>query len=252
MCRHRRDKDELRKGPDVAYRKLLLYISENGELVLCPHTGAQAGTNDWQASKTLVASGLESVVLAAADMSQSASCAYLVDAGGELTLLSLSDSRPTEIIIRSLEGARHVFAGDGRIIYVIDAAGDLQWYRWNYTPNGYVVEGPRKVGWGWAGVRAVCSGSNGRLYSVTPDGTLNWYHHKGSADGTFDWVGPVAVGSGWSGVRLMTHGDNGIIYAAMEDGELRWFRHLGALTGQAEWLGANVVGSGWYIARLMM
>lgn len=83
------------------------------------------------------------------------------------------------------------------------------------------------------------------LYTITPDGTLNWYRNTGRSRLTREWDGPKPVGSGWGGFRTVFGGGDGVIYAITTDGKLMWYFHDGRNQGQFQWQGGKEVGTGW-------
>jgi len=83
------------------------------------------------------------------------------------------------------------------------------------------------------------------IYGIQNDGTLQWYRHDGSADGSFAWTGPNKVGDGWQSFKSVFAGGDGIIYGIQNDGALQWYRHDGRANGTYVWTGPNKVGDGW-------
>ncbi|SOD92178.1 tachylectin-related carbohydrate-binding protein [Spirosoma fluviale] len=83
------------------------------------------------------------------------------------------------------------------------------------------------------------------LYTITPEGTLNWYRNTGRARLAREWEGPKAVGSGWGGFKTVFGGGDGVLYAIAPDGKLMWYFHDGRNQGQFQWQGGKEVGTGW-------
>jgi hypothetical protein len=133
------------------------------------------------------------------------------------------------------------------VLYAVGADGDVRWYR---SSDGKTLEGPRIVANGWSGFSRVFGDSAGTIYTITPDGSLNWYHHGGFADGggpadAGEWSGPKPAGQGWESFTKVFPGGEGVIYAIARDGTLVWYRHRGSQDGSAAWEGPKTVGNGW-------
>ena len=124
--------------------------------------------------------------------------------------------------------------GTGGVIYTIDTAGNLRWYRHNGYATGAGEEaasawsGGTIVGTGWNSFTKVFPGENGEIYTVTTKGELLEYFHLGWQDGSTQWAGPRRVrASGWAGYSQIASGIDGVIYAVTPAGELIWFKHTG-------------------------
>jgi len=151
---------------------------------------------------------------------------------------------------------KHVFSGGNGIIYAVNDAGNLLWYRhlgfvdgtdtWQTTPDpkGFIGEG-----WNF---KHVFSGGNGIIYAVNHAGNLLWYRHLGFADGTDTWQTTPdpkgCIGEGWNFKHVFS-GGNGITYAVNDAGNLLWYRHLGFADGTDRWLTTpepkGFIGEGW-------
>lgn len=127
-------------------------------------------------------------------------------------------------------------------VYAIDRSGDLYWYRKDSGAAEW--QGPKKVGGGWGGFRAVIPAAGNSIYGLAEDGHLYWYRHDGFNDGAYAWTGPTDVGNGWTYSHIFSGGD-GIVYAIRDDGTLVWNRNAGYANGSNAWSPARVVGSGW-------
>jgi hypothetical protein len=61
----------------------------------------------------------------------------------------------------------HVFAGSDGVIYAIDTAGDLLWYKHDgYQTGEFSWEGPKVVGHGFGDYTQVMAGPQGVIYAV--------------------------------------------------------------------------------------
>lgn len=146
---------------------------------------------------------------------------------------------------------KQVFSAAGAI-YAIQPDGTLLWDQHNgsATCAAQPWTGPLTVGSGWQNYKQVfpmttSTGSGAVIYAIQSDGTLQWYKHLGSADGSAGWSGPNNVGSGWQNYKQVFSTDDGVIYAVQSDGTLQWFKHLGYAVGDTSWSGPLVIGSGW-------
>jgi hypothetical protein len=134
------------------------------------------------------------------------------------------------------------------VFYVIDRNGDLQWYSdssLSRPGESHVWGGPRKVGNGWGGFTKVFSGGGAAIYGIQPDGTLLWYGHDGTVDGTPRWQAGHQVGHDWNSYTTVFSGGEHVIYGISPDGDLYWYRHDGAATGEDLWTRRQRVGWGW-------
>lgn len=135
------------------------------------------------------------------------------------------------------------------MVYVIDQAANLQWYRnESAAARGGSKDwvGPRRVGTGWGGFTKVFSGGGAAIYAVRPDGDLLWYGHDGHGEGSEEWRAWQQVGSGWQGFRHVFSTGEYVIYGVRPDGEVLWYRHDGGRTGDVSaWAGGITVANGW-------
>ena len=138
-------------------------------------------------------------------------------------------------------------------LYVIDQAGDLQWYRnesANQRGGSKAWIGPKRIGNGWGGYTKVFNGGGSAIYGIKPNGDLMWYGHDGFADGTPRWRGaPNRVGHGWDGFKHVFSGGEYVVYAIQPDGRVFWYRHDGAPSGgdESTWEGKKEIASGWQV-----
>ena len=143
-----------------------------------------------------------------------------------------------------------VFSAGDDVIYAIDGAGKLLWYRISVLANGEVsILGPREVGHGWNGLKAF-SGGKGVLYTITPDGTLRWYRHIKYLTGEGlevpgAWAARQDVGSGWNAYDRVFSDGKGAVYAVTPQGEMFWYHHDGYQTGAKSWTPRRSLGTGW-------
>ena len=149
-------------------------------------------------------------------------------------------------------------AGEG-VVYVIDGAGNLNWYRFTTLANGQTsTQGPRIVSHGWNGLKAF-SGAKGVMYTITPDGTLRWYRHikyltGEGAETPGAWAVRREVGTGWNSFDKVVSNGKGAIYAMTPQGELFWYHHIGYLDGANAWeprtsLGNGLGGTPWLLVQ---
>jgi hypothetical protein len=108
---------------------------------------------------------------------------------------------------RVTTGAKPAVSSIGRVstssglIYTIDQANNLKWYRHDGRGNGsftWASNSGSKVGQGWD-VKQVFSGDNGVIYTIDHANNLMWYCHDGRGDGSFRWASNSGskVGQGW-------------------------------------------------------
>jgi hypothetical protein len=128
-------------------------------------------------------------------------------------------------------------------LYLVNANGDLIWYRQESASS--VWQGPKKVGSGWQNFKQIVPAGGNSLYGITYDGVLKWYRHDGFNDGSVNWKGPIDVKSGWQNYLRVFSGSDGVLYAIQPDGTLHWFRNNAFAQGGAAWQGPIPVGSGW-------
>jgi hypothetical protein len=148
-------------------------------------------------------------------------------------------SYPSGNVIDSGWSFKHVFsaAGSAGILYAIDDANQLKWFRHDGRVDGqsrWASGHGNVVGTGWDFTQ-VFGADNGVIYGITPyipehtgsptetgdaityasGGELKWYRHDGRNDGSFTW-GPGSgntVGTGWNSFKQAFSGGDGVIYA---------------------------------------
>ncbi|MEA2231954.1 MAG: hypothetical protein QOD83_1770 [Solirubrobacteraceae bacterium] len=132
------------------------------------------------------------------------------------------------------------------VIYAVNQAGELMWYRHGGREDGSLGwSGSKKVGAGWGRFTNVFSGGSGVIYAIEPNGDLIWYRHAGRADGSMSWGATKKVGAGWGSFKGVFSGGHGVIYAIQANGDLIWYRHAGFEDGTWSWLPTRKVGAGW-------
>lgn len=141
---------------------------------------------------------------------------------------------------------RSVFAGSNGVIYAVDNAGRLLWYRHNGFKDGRGLEspgawsGPRTVGTGWQGFKETFGAGNGLIYGIGPTGNLFWMRHNTHKAGTGSLA--LKLGSGASGVQQAATRPPLTMNQPLSSASGR----IGATTLHAgRWDGPNLVGTGW-------
>jgi hypothetical protein len=121
-----------------------------------------------------------------------------------------------------------LLAGDNGVIYAIDRAGVLWFYKHltqDQNPVWANSGNARQIGSGWNAYKRVFSGHNGVLFAIGHDGTL-YYNRDLAQDGTSNWqfgAGGLTIGSGWDQFHHVFSTGNGNIYAVAENGTLRFY-----------------------------
>jgi hypothetical protein len=249
-------------APVIIYGIVQDGLPTAGNLLWYLHLGAADGTDLWKTAAAPIAahwefkqafSGGQGVIYAVAQDGSLQWFRHLGAAQGTPGLVTSSDPKG---YIGEGWNFQHVFSGGNGIIYAVNAAGNLLWYRhlgfeygtdkWQTTPDkkGYIGEG-----WNF---QHVFSGGNGIIYAVNGAGNLLWYRHLGFEDGTDKWqTTPETkgyIGEGWNFQHVFS-GGNGIIYAVNAAGNLLWYRHLGFEDGTDRWQTTSekkgYVGEGW-------
>ncbi len=101
--------------------------------------------------------------------------------------------------------------------------------------------------------RMVFGDGNSNIYGIEKNGTLKFYKHSGSANGTWSWSKEgLVVGTGWDVFNHVFTGGSGVIYAVDGLGQLRWYKHLDQVNGSATWHSASgsIVGTGWHFNQI--
>ena len=256
-------------------------VGANGNLEYRRHDGAEKGLPQWQAAVPL-GSGFGSFT---AVFTGGKNIIYAINNQGDLLWyrhnsaydLPVNRRRQTALsgpilVSKGWQAYRNVFSGGDGVIYAIDQAGNLLWYKHKQyaepvemptsAGSGMVGAGlrlnwakswesltPKTVGRGWGEFSHVFPGGDGIIYAVTADGKLLRYRHVTYLDGRGiespgAWEGPVNINSGWGGYQHFFSRGDGIIYAVSADGELFWFKDGVPRSG-----GQPAVGRSWYGPR---
>jgi hypothetical protein len=72
------------------------------------------------------------------------------------------------------------------------------------------------------------------IYTVSKEGYLTWYKHKGYASGSTDWLNGKNVNINFNARQIFAAG-GGIIYLMDQAGNLYWYKHLGYANGEKIW-----------------
>jgi N,N-dimethylformamidase len=139
--------------------------------------------------------------------------------------------------------------GDG-IIYVVNAAGDLLWYRHMRHSGDAAWDGRSgaMIGNGWGDFVHLVTGGSGVIYAVKPTGELLWYKRTARDASPQNWEpsGGIQIGEGWASFKRVFSGGGGVLYGINAEGKLFWAEHL-AFDGRPLWASdlALQVGEGW-------
>jgi hypothetical protein len=137
---------------------------------------------------------------------------------------------------------------DSPVVYAMDAAGDLFWFRHEgFREGSDRWLGPKKVGNGWTMFDKIVAGEDGVIYGRLPDGRLRWQRHLGHTDGSFSWTDAKFVAKDWQEYTDILAGESGVLYGIKPNGDLIWHRHDGHETGEDDWesVEGHRVGTGW-------
>jgi hypothetical protein len=199
------------KGHPHGADGVIYRVDSQGDLYWYRHLGHATGSPDWHGG-TKVGSGWQVARLAFA---AGDGVIYLLHKNGDLLWyrhLGYGDgsatwaNNGTGAKVGAGWGAlRAAFAGGNGIIYAIDRAGDLFWYRHDGHANGTFVWANggtgAKVGNGWTVAADTFSGGDGIIYAMKRDGNLYWYNNTGFATGAGTWTPPGTgqlIGTGWA------------------------------------------------------
>lgn len=151
-------------------------------------------------------------------------------------------------------GHRYLTSNGNGVIYGIDGAGILRYYRHSGfgdgSPTWNTGAGGVPIGSGWADVKAFFADDNDVLYSVSPNGDLRWWKDLDHAGHWHPNSGAV-IGTGWGGFKHLFSGANGVIYGVDRGGNLRWHKDLlrdGTSRPNGHgWAtnGGSIIGTGW-------
>jgi hypothetical protein len=139
---------------------------------------------------------------------------------------------------------RHLFPGDGNVIYAVDQDGRLLRYVDASQTGGGDVSAPQIVGQGgWQQFKFLFSGAGNVIYAVDQAGRLLRYIDA-SQTGGGDVSSPQVVGQGgWLDFVFLFPGDGNVIYAVDQQGRL--LRYVDASqTGGGDVSSPQVIGQG--------
>lgn len=139
-----------------------------------------------------------------------------------------------------------VRADEFNILYAVAQNGDLIWRRHQMalargskSVEKHGWKQPSQVGTGWAsGFREILPGGTNTIYAIEDGGTVRWYKHNGSLNGTHEWQGPVNVQTGWNTFKHVVAMGQGVFYAVLPSGDLLWLKHN-------EWQNPKPGNKGW-------
>jgi Tachylectin len=101
-------------------------------------------------------------------------------------------------------GFTQIFAGGDGIIYAVDSAGDLWWYRHLEPTAGSAswaaAGGGSMIGTGWSQFTQFGSMGGGIIFARDASGGLWWYRHADPLGGSDTWAdggGRIGEGTGW-------------------------------------------------------
>ncbi|HET7230886.1 MAG TPA: tachylectin-related carbohydrate-binding protein [Longimicrobium sp.] len=193
----------------VVYR-----VDSRGDLYWYRHVGHATGSSEWVQGRK-VGNGWQNARLGFAAGNGEV---YLVAANGDLYwyrhlgyrtgTAEWANGGTGRKVGVGWGNARFVFAGGGGVIYMIDRAGDLYWYRHTGHGDGtfaWTSNHGMKVGNGWNEAVSAFSGGDGLIYALKRDGNLYWYNHTGFGTGAATWGAGTGnrIGTGWeSMVRI--------------------------------------------------
>jgi hypothetical protein len=146
----------------------------------------------------------------------------------------------------------YVFPGGEGIIYAVDTAGNLIWYKHEGWREGKDDVGTRaKIGsLGWNNYLKIFSGGEGIIYAIDNAGDLIWYDHDTWRDGSTEAKDRKIVGKkGWKKFLSVFPGGQGVVYVIEEHGNLLWYKHLAWRSGgtdPSDWdaESAKIIGHG--------
>lgn len=181
---------------------------------------------------------------------------YHVDALAQLRRWSYASpldgsSAWTQQLLGTGWGGLNVVAGGSGVLYAIDAAGNLRWYKDNGFTGGAAAWDPASgsvIGTGWGGFSTVVSGGQGVIYAVDASGNLRWYRYLGSGSPSWAPTSGALIGTGWNAPTKIVAGGSGVIYTVDASGALSWYLHQDPQSGAATWANAGAarqIGSGW-------
>lgn len=253
---------------------VLYAIQADGALLWYQHTGWTNGTQAWSPGSSLViGNGWHqfTTVLANSDGQ-----IYALRPDGTLLWYRYILSNSTtgagswaagsgSVIGNGFNRFARIFGGWGGVIYGLDAAGDMYWYRYaagNGT-NSWGANTGALIGSGWNEFPWLMADPNGVIYGVQQGGNLDWWRYSvpNVNTGVGTWANggtAITIGNGWGdvGQKVAWSNTSGVIYAVVldtaqvpkTDNLLTWFRLQNSETvdssGVAWYNGANAVTVG--------
>jgi N,N-dimethylformamidase len=253
---------------------VLYAIQADGALLWYQHTGWANGTQVWSPGSSLViGSGWHqfTTVLANSDGQ-----IYALRPDGTLLWYRYILSNSTtgagswaagsgSVIGNGFNRFARIFGGWGGVVYGLDAAGDMYWYRYaagNGT-NAWGANTGALIGSGWNEYPWLMADPDGVIYGVQQGGNLNWWRYNvpNVNTGIGAWANggsAITIGNGWGdvGQKVAWSNTSGAIYAVVldtaqvpkTDNLLTWFRLQNSETvdssGVAWYNGANAVTVG--------
>ncbi len=260
----------------------------SGELVWNKHLGWRTGANNWANS------GVGKVISPSTPdpinwnrfkhiFTSNSGVIYAVENNGDLLWFRHGDviggnNTWTSPIIRipadpvkltpNLSRFTHIFGGVDGVIYALDRASRLNWYRheeWTKGKDIWRQLEPHVIGHSWRsnvrnGEHVFSCGQV--IYKTTRDGYLLWHEHHFPSSGASDWtsqsesdykfaldlnpIGRVMYDTTHYGVS-----DNGVMYSIMSSGDLFWDKHLSYLTGQNLWANGVRIADDWADTKML-
>lgn len=177
---------------------------------------------------------------------------YVVDGAGDLWLVRVDLFGAADAGTKIAEGwgaVRAFAAGGDGVLYTVDDAGAVRWWRHFDGEEGEVLwdeASGRVILDDLGGFAHLASGGDGVLYTVDAAGDVRWFLHLDPDDGDAEWAegSGAVIARGWQLEALTSAGD-GLLYGVGSDGEVRAWRHADPVGGAAEW----AAGSGRVVAR---
>jgi hypothetical protein len=156
---------------------------------------------------------------------------YVVDAAGDLW--RTRSGMATKIAEGWGEHRVVLAAGEG-VLYTVDAAGALHWWRHFDSDEGELLwdeQSGRAIADGFDRFTQIVSGGDGVIYTADAEGQLRWYLHLDPDDGEAEWAeGSGQVIASDFAFDAITSAGDGVLYGA-KNGEVRMFRHLDPVEG---------------------
>ncbi|MFO0557873.1 MAG: tachylectin-related carbohydrate-binding protein [Polyangiales bacterium] len=251
-----------------------LYGITNGNLSEYWHTQQASYSGVWQYGQ--VGSGWSF-----RDVTNDGSVMYAVDTSGNLhwyrhdghydVYAGHWGPRAGTVVGGGWNSFRHLVAGGDGVLYAVDGAGTMYWYRHNAKNIGqfdlvnvgqapWTYGAPSGIGTGMTGYTHITSPGNGVFYLRTSSGALYWTKYANHATGAYGGFAPAVFLRTLPSVVDIVAKPGGYIYYSDSSGTLREFRHEGWQTGALTWGSPSgttstpydaTVGSGWQNTRIL-